>query len=108
MGLSLAKEAREVFLASVPVVDDVLARGGLIEIVEGLFAIDLRLSASVGEICASCLAAAEAVVAVAAAGSFVGLVGDFGRTALGEVGFLSFLTGRVACFCGVFDFGTVA
>jgi hypothetical protein len=108
LGLSLAREAREVFFASVPVVDDVLARGGLIEIMEGLFAIDLRVSGSVGEFCVSCLAAAEAVVAVAAAGSLAGLVGDFGRTALGEVGVFSFLTGCVTCLWCIFGLGTVA
>lgn len=56
------------------------------EAVEGLFAIDLRGAVSVGERCASCLAADAAVGAVAAAGSLAGLVGDLGRNVLGDFG----------------------
>lgn len=93
----LLRDAREVFLASIDVVDDVLARGGRVDTAEGLLATGLRASASVGDLCVSCLAADAAVGAVAAAGSFVGFVGDFGSsfpaslTAFGEAGACSFL-----------------
>lgn len=84
----MVRDAREVFFASIPepVEDEILARGGFIEVVEGLFVIDLRGAVSVGECCASCLAADAAVGAVAAAGSLAGLVGDLGRTVLGDFG----------------------
>jgi hypothetical protein len=92
----LVKDARDAFFARVDVVDDMLTRGGRIEAIDGFRAAGLP-TVSVGEFCASCFAAAEAVVAVAAAGNFPGTVvgrglaevGDL--TLLGDVGVCSFL-----------------
>lgn len=97
-----ANEAREGFFASVEVVEETLVRGCRIDNEDGFFVTDLRKSGSVGERCVS-LAADDAVLAVAAAGSLRGLVGDLCLVTwgdlliLGDAGVFSFL---VASFVG--------
>jgi hypothetical protein len=98
-----ASEAREGFFVSVEAVEETLARGCRIDNDDAFFVTDLRKSGSVGERCVS-LAADEAVLAVAAAGSLEGLVGDLGLVTLGDLvilgdaGVFSFLVASLVDF----------